>query len=76
VERCAAHSGLEEKLIAIDEKLDDHKNHLIRIESRLLERSERLSAIDSEMNGVKNMVIGAFAFITLVAGWLYYHITK
>ena len=76
MERCSAHSGIEEKLVAITDKLDDHKNQLNRIEDRLLERSQRLAAIDSEMGGNKNMIVGCFAYATLIAGWLYYHISK
>lgn len=75
-EKCDAHSGLEEKFKALDEKLDDHKEQLDRIENKLTARSERLSAIDSEITNIKLMVIGCYAYITLIAGWLYLHINK
>ena len=74
--QCKAHSGLEEKFNALGEKLDDHKEQLNRIENKLMDRSERMSAIDSEISGIRLIVIGAYAYITMVAGWLYFHVTK
>lgn len=76
MEYCPAHSGIEEKFKAIEDRLDDHKKQLNRIEDKLTSKDERLGAIGSEVVSNRNMIYGAYSLIVIVCGWIFYHINK